>query len=114
MCDDETVQPSRRGRKPFDVERVQWDALDAKAQHELIERAQWRHIALCMQSRGDPSFTGTIFLVDLDGCHSKRACESAPPMPLTRRNRERLEQLGFKISDDGCWAIWQESLVDDM
>jgi hypothetical protein len=31
-------------------------------------------------------------------------------MPLTKRNRERLQALGFVISDDGCWAIWQEVL----
>lgn len=108
------VENKKRGRRMVcDGEhpnfRIQWNELDATDRHQLIEEAQWSRITRLMQSRRDPSFTGTICLIDLDGCHSKRACNSAPPMPLTRRNRERLQKLGLSISDDGCWAIWQET-----
>lgn len=55
-------------------------------------------------------FCGVLSLADPDThrCVSK---ETVPPMPLTARNRHRLEAMGFVISACGRWAVYQEQQV---
>lgn len=64
-------------------------------------------------SRAEPRFCGVLWLGDPDhGYHPRdTSAMRAPPMPLTLRNKLRLETMGFVVSECGYWALFRESQV---
>lgn len=106
-----------------DVEDVQW-ARDYV--HRRIEECQWRILlsrldglhepepedttflgSIGSSSRREPRFCGVLWLGDPDTTYPRESSyQNTPPMPLTARNRKRLETMGFVVLEGGYWAVF--------
>jgi hypothetical protein len=95
------------------IEQSQWEELITRIDPPMVKNEEatssWfssSNDTISGFSSRPHSFLGVLSLqsghrhYDNDG--------SRPPMPLTTRNKEKLQALGFSISEDGYWAIWRE------
>ncbi len=95
------------------IDECQWSTLKWRLRglDEPPEKAATflASLAQASSSQREVLFTGVLSLAsEHDGYRYERAEERAPPMPLTVRNRARLEAINFVVSADGYWAVYRE------
>jgi hypothetical protein len=108
-------------------EKAEKKVLTPEVIHQRIEKAQWRLIERRMddltaedrvdstssflassQSTKECCCVGVVSLAYGDRYDS--VDKKSIPIPLLKVNRQRLENLGFVISEDALWAIYRESV----
>ena len=99
----ETID-EKRARIHKEITKSQWKTISRRLDcqyEENVGSTQWEPSAF----KSDSNCSGIISLIISDGYGDNR---KSIPIPLFRENRTKLEEMGFVITEDGCWAIYKE------
>jgi hypothetical protein len=83
-----------------------------QAQRKLIDRRLGIPEKSLWAKCGDGPIDASCGIISLDIDSGRYRNEKSVPMPLFKKNREYLENLGFVISDDQLWATFREPSDD--
>lgn len=111
---EETVE-TKRARVHRRIMESQWETIRKRIDYIDNEEEEegtvsWVKSGSGSSYQGIYSCTGHISL----GIERHSNSEKITPMPLLKENRLKLEELGFVVTEDQCYAIYKEREDVDM